>query len=58
IRLHGVDAPEKAQAFGQKAKDFTSRLVFGKEVKVEFEAPATEDSIRALMAEINYPVAG
>jgi copper chaperone CopZ len=28
-----------------------------KEVKVEFEAPATEDSIRALMAEINYPVA-
>lgn len=29
-----------------------------KEVQVEFEAPATEDSIRALMAEINYPVAG
>jgi len=29
-----------------------------KEVKVEFDAPATEDSIRALMAEINYPVAG
>jgi len=28
-----------------------------REVKVEFEAPATEDSIRALMAEINYPVA-
>ena len=28
-----------------------------KEVKVEFDAPATEDSIRALMAEINYPVA-
>lgn len=29
-----------------------------KEVKVEFEAPASDDSIRALMAEINYPVAG
>lgn len=29
-----------------------------KEVKIEFEAPATDDSIRALMAEINYPVAG
>ena len=29
-----------------------------KEVKVEFEAPASDDAIRALMAEINYPVAG
>lgn len=34
IRLYGVDAPEKAQAFGQKAKKFTSEMVFGKEVKV------------------------
>lgn len=29
-----------------------------KEVKVEYDAPATDDAIRALMAEINYPVAG
>ena len=35
IRLHGVDAPEKAQPFGEKAKQFTSELVFGKEVRVE-----------------------
>ena len=35
IRLHGVDAPEKAQPFGDKAKQLTSSLVFGKEVKVE-----------------------
>jgi copper chaperone len=29
-----------------------------KEVEITFDAPATEDSIKALMAEINYPVAG
>jgi micrococcal nuclease len=35
IRLQGIDAPEKAQPFGEKAKQFTSSLVFGKEVRVE-----------------------
>lgn len=35
IRLHSVDSPEKAQPFGQKAKQLTSGLVFGKVVKVE-----------------------
>lgn len=34
IRLHGVDAPEKRQAFGAKAKTFTSEQVFGKTVRV------------------------
>ncbi|MCJ7512350.1 MAG: heavy-metal-associated domain-containing protein [Anaerolineales bacterium] len=29
-----------------------------KDVKIEFDAPATEEAIRALMAEINYPIAG
>ena len=28
-----------------------------KEVEVVFEAPASEDKIKALLAEINYPVA-
>lgn len=27
-------------------------------VEITFDAPATEESIKALMAEINYPVAG
>ncbi len=34
VRLFGVDAPEKRQAFGQKAKEFTSDKVFGKQVKI------------------------
>src|SRR2546428_6183225 len=35
IRLNGIDCPEKGQAFGHRAKQFTSRLAFGKEVSVQ-----------------------
>ena len=35
VRLHGVDAPEKAQDFGTASRTFTSDLCFGKEVSVE-----------------------
>jgi endonuclease YncB( thermonuclease family) len=35
IRLDGIDCPEKGQAFGQKAKQATSSLLFGKEVRIE-----------------------
>ncbi len=34
IRLHGIDCPEKRQAFGNRAKQFASALVFGKTVTV------------------------
>lgn len=35
IRLYGIDCPEKGQAFGTKAKQFTSEMVFGKDVTVQ-----------------------
>ena len=37
IRLYGVDTPEKGQAFGQKAKDFTANMVAGRLVDVQRE---------------------
>ena len=35
IRLAGIDAPEKAQAFGSVAKQRMSDMVFGKEVRID-----------------------
>lgn len=34
VRLNGIDCPEEGQAFGTRAKQFTSELAFGKEVAV------------------------
>jgi len=34
VRIAFVDAPEKGQAFGQRAKQAVSELVFGKDVKL------------------------
>lgn len=36
IRLSGIDAPEKKQAFGQRSREYLSRLVFGKQVAIEW----------------------
>ena len=35
VRLAGIDAPEKSQAFGQRSKEHLSSLVFGKIVSVD-----------------------
>lgn len=35
VRLNGIDAPEKRQAYGNRAKLFVSALAFGKEVRVD-----------------------
>jgi len=37
IRLYGIDTPEEHQAFGKKAKQFTSGMVYGKTVEVEIK---------------------
>ncbi len=35
VRLQGIDCPEKRQPFGTRAKQFTSEMVFGKDVTVK-----------------------
>lgn len=35
VRLHGIDAPERAQDFGQVARQKLSDLVFGQPVRIE-----------------------
>jgi len=35
VRLFGIDTPEKTQAFGQSAKNFTGAMASGKEIRVE-----------------------
>jgi endonuclease YncB( thermonuclease family) len=35
VRVEGIDCPELHQAFGRRAKQFTSDMVFGKHVTVE-----------------------
>src|SRR5262249_7761288 len=34
VRLNGIDCPEKGQAYGKRAKQAASALVFGKEVSL------------------------
>lgn len=38
IRIYGIDAPEKKQAFGNKSKEYLSSLIFGKTVIVNVQS--------------------
>jgi endonuclease YncB( thermonuclease family) len=49
IRLEGIDAPEKGQAYGQRAKQTLAALCFGKEVQV---LPKTKDRYGRTVARI------
>ncbi|MDQ3278450.1 MAG: thermonuclease family protein [Bacteroidota bacterium] len=35
IRMHGIDAPEKAQDYGTRSKEVLSDLIFSKRVRIE-----------------------
>jgi micrococcal nuclease len=52
VRLHGVDTPEKAQAFGTRAQQFTSDLVFQRDVMVVVQ---TTDRYGRLVGEVLLP---
>jgi endonuclease YncB( thermonuclease family) len=47
IRLYGIDCPEKHQAYGHGAHEFTSVFAFGKEVEVR---PVDRDRYGRLVA--------
>lgn len=51
IRLQGIDCPESKQAFGSKARAFTSDLVFGREVTV---IASTTDRYGRLVANVIF----
>lgn len=48
IRMNGIDAPEKKQAFGQRSKDYLGSLCFGKTVLVK---PQSYDRNKRLIAD-------
>ena len=52
IRLSGIDCPEKGQAYGQKAKQAASALVFGKEVTLQTFG---KDKYRRTIADVRLP---
>jgi endonuclease YncB( thermonuclease family) len=52
IRLHGIDCPEKGQAFGNKAKQLTSELCYGQNVEV---CPVDTDRYGRTVATVKLP---
>jgi micrococcal nuclease len=52
IRLRGIDAPERGQAYGERAKQYAAALAFGKLVAVE---AAGRDRYGRLLAEVHLP---
>jgi endonuclease YncB( thermonuclease family) len=52
IRLSGIDCPEKSQAFGQQAKQFTAERSFAKQVKI---IASGHDRYRRTIGEVILP---
>lgn len=51
VRLAGIDAPEKGQAFGQRSKNALSSLVAGRSVKVQW---SKKDRYRRIVGKVMY----
>jgi len=52
IRLNGIDCPEKRQAYGMQAKQFTAKLCFGKTVSAKVY---NQDRYKRYVADIILP---
>jgi micrococcal nuclease len=52
VRLAGIDAPEKRQAYGRRAKEYAASLAFGKTVTVRVTG---RDRYARLVAEVMLP---
>ena len=52
IRLSGIDCPEKGQAFGTRAKQAASELVYGKEVTLQTHS---HDKYKRTLADVLLP---
>jgi micrococcal nuclease len=52
IRLRGIDCPEKGQAYGKRAKQAASALVFGKDVTVQTHG---HDKYKRTLADVLLP---
>ena len=52
IRLNGIDCPEKGQAYGHKAKEAVSALVFGENVTLQ---TFDKDKYRRTIADVFLP---
>lgn len=52
IRLTGIDCPEKGHAYGQRAKQAMSELVYGKEVTLQTHG---KDKYKSTLADVLLP---
>jgi endonuclease YncB( thermonuclease family) len=52
VRLNGIDAPERGQAFGRKAREFTAKLALHNEVTIRGFG---QDRFRRTLGEVYLP---
>jgi endonuclease YncB( thermonuclease family) len=57
IRLQGIDAPEKAQAFGNKSKQSLHEMVHGKQVLVDYQKKVLINSVDVCLEQVKRGMA-